>query len=76
TAEIDHRRPILVLPPGSDRSAYRSAAGPVYGGGDGGPKGAEDLVEEGEGGRWKRGMGAEAVGGGTWTASSFLLRFP
>ncbi|RWW30297.1 hypothetical protein GW17_00005108 [Ensete ventricosum] len=26
--EIDRRRPILVLPPGSGRSAYRSAAGP------------------------------------------------
>ncbi|RWW20643.1 hypothetical protein GW17_00015243 [Ensete ventricosum] len=29
TMEIDRRRPILVLPPGSGRSAYRSAAGPV-----------------------------------------------
>ncbi|RZS08168.1 hypothetical protein BHM03_00039104 [Ensete ventricosum] len=28
--EIDRRRPILVLPPGSGRSAYRSAAGPNY----------------------------------------------
>ncbi|RWW53390.1 hypothetical protein BHE74_00040120 [Ensete ventricosum] len=27
--EIDHRRPILVLSPGSGRSAYRLAAGPV-----------------------------------------------
>ncbi|RZR96136.1 hypothetical protein BHM03_00025109, partial [Ensete ventricosum] len=29
TTEIDRRRPILVLPPGSGRPAYRSAAGPV-----------------------------------------------
>ncbi|RWW23223.1 hypothetical protein GW17_00012538 [Ensete ventricosum] len=29
TTEIDRRRPILVLPPGSGRSAYRLAVGPV-----------------------------------------------
>ncbi|RWW22637.1 hypothetical protein GW17_00013154, partial [Ensete ventricosum] len=29
TAEIDCRRSILVVPPGSGRSAYQSAAGPV-----------------------------------------------
>ncbi|RZS11762.1 hypothetical protein BHM03_00043126 [Ensete ventricosum] len=29
TAEINRRRPILAVPPDSDRSAYRSAAGPV-----------------------------------------------
>ncbi|RWV95290.1 hypothetical protein GW17_00042091, partial [Ensete ventricosum] len=29
TTEIDCRRLILVLPPGSGQSAYRSAAGPV-----------------------------------------------
>ncbi|RZR97085.1 hypothetical protein BHM03_00026201 [Ensete ventricosum] len=29
SSSIDRRRPILAVPPGSDRSAYRSAVGPV-----------------------------------------------